>query len=351
MSERESLKEFDIIARYFSDIVPAASANTSVTVELGVGDDCAVLNLPDGHRLALSIDTLVAGRHFPADANAFDIAQRAVAVAVSDLAAMGATPLAFTLAICLPEVDSRWLQAFSHGLRKAAQVYSLPLIGGDTTKGPLTITVQVHGTLAVGCGLKRSGASSGDRIFVSGTLGDGAAALAVVDPSVQFGTTPLSTEHLTEKQRAYFHQQFYAPTAQINLGQSLLSVASAAIDISDGLLADLGHICKASGLGALIQMDKLPLSQELLALATAQLPGNNADDALDCALGYALCGGDDYELCFTVAEQQCQTMIEVAAQLGVAITEIGEMVVGDAVVCLDKNGKPMYFSHRGYQHF
>lgn len=350
MSERESLKEFDIIARYFSDILPACSdnhsTNSAASVELGVGDDCAILSLPNEHRLALSIDTVIAGRHFPANARAFDIAQRAVAAAVSDLAAMGATPLAFTLALSLPEVDSDWLQPFSDGLRKAAHTYAMPLIGGDTTKGPLTITVQVHGTLPAGCSLKRSGARIGDQLFVSGTLGDGAAALALVQHPEQFGSAQLSPE-----QQAYLRQRFYAPAARVNLGQYLLNVASAAIDISDGLLADLGHICTASGLGARIQQDKLPLSPALLAMAACQSPGNNRDDILGCALDYALRGGDDYELCFTLAEHQCQTAIEAAAKLGVAITKIGEIVAGDSVVCLDKDAKPVHFTHNGYQHF
>lgn len=350
MSERESLKEFDIIARYFSDILPISSADnspsTSSLVELGVGDDCALLSLPAGQRLAVSIDTLVAGRHFPVNANAFDIGQRALAVAVSDLAAMGATPLAFTLAICLPEVDTQWLQSFSEGLRKMAQAYNMPLIGGDTTNGPLTISVQVHGVLAAGSGLQRSAANPGDRIFVSGTLGDGAAALEVVEHPQQFANDPISAE-----QKAYFQQKFYSPIARISLGQSLLDIASAAVDISDGLLADLGHICKASGCGARIQLDKLPLSPELIALATAQVQSKNTNDVLDCALNYAISGGDDYELCFTVARQDCQRAIDAAAGSGVAVTEIGEVVAGDTVVCLDNSGEPIQFARKGYQHF
>jgi thiamine-monophosphate kinase len=337
MNVRESLTEFDIISRFFSDIngldsrssAHARSAGSSA-IMLGVGDDCALLSLPAGQQLALSVDTMVAGRHFPEAAPAFDIARRAVAVAVSDLAAMGARPLAFTLALTLPAVDSAWLQEFSQGLRQAADAYRMPLIGGDTTRGPLTITVQVHGTLPINGGLRRSGGQAGDHVFVTGSLGDAALALQMLQQTIV----------VDSHQQEYLQQRFYAPSARVNFGEQLLTRATAAIDISDGLLADLGHICKASGLGARIYSERLPLSSVMATLASRSQ-----------AMRYALIGGDDYELCFTASAQQRLSLMDCARRLDLAITEIGELVEDEGVVCLDANGQRMVFATTGYQHF
>lgn len=322
----QKLTEFELIARYFAGIGPA-DANT---LNLGIGDDCALLTVPAGQQLALSIDTLVAGRHFPNSAGAYDIARRALAVSVSDLAAMGASPLAFTLAISLPDTDSRWLEEFSRGLRQAADEYAIPLIGGDTTQGPLTITVQVHGSVAIAKALQRSGARPGDGIYVSGCLGDAAAALQVLEQQLV----------VSECQQAYLLERFYGPRAQLELGQALLCVASAAIDVSDGLVADLQHITTASQVAACIDSERLPLSEVLQAvLPKAQ------------AIGCALSGGDDYELCFTAAANQHQRLMQLSQQLAIPITRVGRIDSGEGVQCVDGAGKPLLLDRTGYQHF
>lgn len=332
-----SLGEFDIIRRYFSDIGFAAEIDSAAAtsnaqqhaIELGVGDDCAILQLPPGERLALSIDTLVADVHFPATATAFDIATRALATAVSDLAAMGARPLAFTLALTLPQPDELWLLDFSDGLRESAARYRVALIGGDTTRGPLTITVQVHGSLRTG-GLRRSGAQVGDGVFVSGTLGDAAAALAVLQGRLS-----------AQPEQAHFlHERFYRPTARVVLGEALLGVATAAIDISDGLLADLGHVLRASAVGAECVLSRLPMSEALLAVTTREQ-----------AQQWAQSGGDDYELCFTAPLSAREHLRELAEMLDVPITEIGLITEGDALLCRDASGAIVTPAQSGYQHF
>ncbi|MBL4827645.1 MAG: thiamine-phosphate kinase [Spongiibacteraceae bacterium] len=324
MKSSSSLSEFEVIQHFFSNI------GSSAEIDLGVGDDCALLSIPNGQRLALSIDSLLVGRHFPADAAPFDIAQRALAVSISDLAAMGARPLAFTLALSLPDVDQNWLQSFSEGLRASAGHYQIPLIGGDTTKGPLSITIQVHGLLPGKAGLQRDGAQPGDRIFVSGCLGDAAAALDVLQQKIILDTN----------KKKYFYSRFYQPQARITLGVALLNVANAAIDISDGLLADLTHIARASSVAATVYSEKIPFSDVLVQSV------NN-----DQALRYALTGGDDYELCFTANARHRQQLAKYADMFGVPITEIGEITSGEGVQCLDQQGCALEFAVTGYQHF
>ncbi|MEE8058473.1 MAG: thiamine-phosphate kinase [Pseudomonadales bacterium] len=340
----KGLTEFEIISRYFSDIQgspgdcspdnkspgKSTSPSQSSPVVLGVGDDCALLSVPEGQQLALSIDTLVAGRHFPDNAQSFDVAQRALAVAISDLAAMGACPLAFTLALTLPTVDPSWLDGFSKGLRQAAEYYQIPLIGGDMTQGPLSVTLQVHGTLPFGSSLRRSGARPSDGVFVTGNVGDAAAALAMFKHQIAVDT----------EQQQFLHSRFYTPQARVELGETLLAVATAAIDISDGLLADLGHICKASGVAAKINSEKLPLSPVLMDVVDR-----------DQALKFALTGGDDYELCFTAPAQFRTMLVETSAKFGVPVTEIGQIEEGEGVVCVDGKGQRLQFAFSGYQHF
>ena len=263
--------EFSLIYRYFSALGRGAG------VDLSVGDDCAILQVSPGERLATSVDTMVEGVHFPADSFPEDIAYRAVSAAASDLAAMGASPLGMTLALTLPAVDELWLQAFSQGLAEAVSGYNLPLVGGDTTRGPLAITVQVLGTLPLEQALLRGGAEVGDQVCVSGTLGDAAAALAFLSDQASFGP-----EHA-----GYLLDRFNRPTARIELGQLLLGSATAAIDISDGLLADAGHIAAASGVQIVLEPDALPLSEALQSCADREQ-----------VLRWALAGGEDYELCF-----------------------------------------------------
>lgn len=267
------LTEFSLISRYFS------SLGRGEAVDLGVGDDCAILRLPPNRRLATSMDTLVSGVHFPEDAFPEDIGYRAIAVAASDLAAMGAAPLAITVALTLPEADDFWLTTFSEGLAAAVSEYHLPLVGGDTTKGPLAITVQVFGSLPIDAALLRSGAKPGDSLLISGTPGDAAGGLAFIQQRWQ--PAPQHAEYLLGR--------FYRPTARLQLGAELLGGATSAIDVSDGLLADAGHLAAASGVKISIESGLLPLSQAL---------ASHSDRSE--ALHWALCGGDDYELCFTL---------------------------------------------------
>lgn len=292
-----AVSEFSIISRYFS------SLGRGESVDLGVGDDCAILRLADDQRLATSMDTLVAGVHFPADAFPEDIGYRAVAVAASDLAAMGASPLGITLALTLPESDEFWLTTFSEGLSRAVSEYELPLIGGDTTKGPLSITVQVFGSLPSQLALLRSGAGVGDKLYVSGALGDAAGGLAFIQEKWQ----------PEPKHADYLLNRFYRPTARLQLGQILLGQATSAIDISDGLLADAGHIAAASGVRLNIQSACLPLSAALKS---------HPDEKQ--ARQWALCGGDDYELCFT---------LPASLPIPAGCTYIGEVRAGEGVDC------------------
>jgi len=292
-----SLSEFSIISRYFS------SLGRGEAVDLGVGDDCAILRLPPDHRLATSMDTLVSGVHFPEDAFPEDIGYRAVAVAASDLAAMGARPLAMTVALTIPDAEDFWLNTFSQGLSIAVSQYQLPLIGGDTTKGPLAITVQVFGAVPKDAALLRGGAKDGDQVYVSGTLGDAAGGLAFLQDRWQ----------PAPKHADYLLNRFYRPSARLALGTELLGQATAAIDVSDGLLADAGHIAAASGV-------KLNIESGLLPLSPALVSHSRAAEAME----WALSGGDDYELCFT---------LPVDFPVPQGCTRIGEVTRGAGVSC------------------
>lgn len=302
--------EFTLIYRYFSGL------GRGEAVDLSVGDDCAIMRLGKNERLACTVDTMVAGVHFPEDCFPEDIGFRAAAVAASDLAAMGARPVGMTVALTLPEADELWLHAFSEGLAAAVTAFKLPLVGGDTTRGPLTISVQAMGALPLGKALLRSGAREGDAVYVSGTLGDAAAALAVLDGS--WRAQPADTEYLLER--------FHRPTARIGLGLELLDQASAAIDISDGLLADAGHIAAASGVKIVIEPALLPISPALRSYPDA-----------DQVRLWALTGGDDYELCFCLSADR-------ATPAG--CTRIGRVEAGTGVDC----GLDVDFV-AGYQHF
>ena len=302
--------EFDLIYRYF------ASLGAGPNVDLSVGDDCAILSLNPGERLATSVDTMVEGVHFLADTFPEDVGFRAVSVAASDLAAMGARPIGMTVALTLPEADEFWINAFSQGIAQAVSEYRMPLVGGDTTRGPLTVTVQVLGALPEGQALLREGAQVGDEVYVSGTLGDAAGALAFLRGEWQ--PDPEAGEYLLER--------YQRPRARIDLGQALLGAASAGIDISDGLLQDAGHIAAASGVGLALETGKLPLSATLQAHFDREK-----------VLTWALSGGDDYELCFTLPPG-------VTAPPG--CTHVGRVISGQSVT-LDA---PIDITP-GYQHF
>ena len=334
----DGLSEFEIIRHYFSGIGREFEARSEHVIISG-GDDCALLALPENQQLAVSIDTLVANRHFPADASPDDIAFRALAVSVSDLAAMGARPIAFTLALTLPEFEPRWLAQFSQGLTAAAQQYGMALIGGDTTRGPLTITLQVHGAVAPSMALRRSAAQAGDKIFVSGSLGDAAIALDILQQRLSV------TDEFD-----YFYSRFYRPSARVDLGQALVGVANTAIDISDGLLADLGHILAASDVAAQLQLAQLPRSAQMSALVDKGL----LSDAV-CEQ-HMLSGGDDYELCFTVGAEQCESLIKISEKFAINITEVGAVVPytdrsKSRLQCFDKEGELVVYQKTGFQHF
>ena len=314
-----ALSEFDIIARYFTRPV------TREDVVLGVGDDAAIVQLPEGRQLATAVDTLVAGRHFPDDTSAFDIGWKSLAVNLSDLAAMGATPAWATLSLTLPEVDEGWLQGFADGFYSLADRHGVALVGGDTTRGPLSVTVQVQGCLEPGKALRRDAAASGHALFVSGTLGDAACALQ----QLQAGTG--ADEALLER--------LNRPQPRVELGCLIGGVAAACIDISDGLLADLGHILEASRCGATLWPERLPASPALQELPYEQ--------RLACQYN----GGDDYELCFTVAPEHCAALQALLAQQPLRVTEIGVVDSAPGLRCQYENGRMVTPDSRGFDHF
>ncbi|CZT30912.1 thiamine-phosphate kinase [Pseudomonas cerasi] len=315
--------EFELIRNYFA-AAPCAQAGEEVA--LGIGDDCALLALAPGEQLAISTDTLVAGVHFPDVCDPFLLGQRALAVSASDLAAMGARPVAFTLALTLPQVDADWLQTFARGLNQMAQGCSLRLIGGDTTRGPLSLTLTVFGAVPTGSALTRAGAQAGDLLCVGGTLGDGAGALPLV--LKQRSAEPLIAEALLAR--------YWSPQPQLALGQALRGRATSALDISDGLLADCGHIARASDVRLVIERDRLPMSDQLLTLFD-----------LPSARQAALSGGDDYILAFTLPSEHLSALLKE----GWPVYVIGRVEQGQGVVLVDDTGQDVTPDTRGYQHF
>ncbi|MEB6380547.1 thiamine-phosphate kinase [Leclercia adecarboxylata] len=318
--------EFSLIARYFDRV-----RSSRRDVETGIGDDCALLNIPDKQTLAISTDTLVCGNHFLPDIDPADLAFKALAVNLSDLAAMGADPAWLTLALTLPKVDESWLETFSDALFEQLNYYDMQLIGGDTTAGPLSMTLAIHGYVPTGRALKRSGAKPGDWIYVSGTPGDSAAGLAILQKR-------LVVENADDA--AYFLQRHLRPTPRILQGQALRDRASAAIDLSDGLISDLGHILKASGVGARIDLNEFPLSEAMRRHVEPEQ-----------ALRWALSGGEDYELCFTVPELNRGTLDVALANLGARYTCIGQIMPESEGLQFVQNGEPVTLDWKGYDHF
>lgn len=315
-------REFTLIEKFFG-----GRQSHGAGVALGIGDDCALLRIEVGEELAVSTDTLVGGIHFPMDGSAELIGQRGLRVNLSDLAAMGAQPRWFLLALTLPGADEVWIGDFSRGLFAAASTYGVALVGGDTTRGPLSITITVMGVLPVGQALRRDGARPGDRVYVTGTLGGGAAGLAALaDPALSAEIGGL-------------RQKYWQPSPRLAEGQSLRGIASAAIDVSDGLLADLGHIARRSGVGAEIHAERLPLSRQIRHLGAPQ------------QMEWALGGGDDYELCFTVPTAHVRGVEALIDAGQLDATAIGEIVTGDQVLCFDAAGHELALNHRGYDHF
>ncbi|WP_323751901.1 thiamine-phosphate kinase [Marinobacter sp.] len=311
--------EFELIRQYFQPLADKARQGQLI---LGPGDDCAIQRLPPGRDLVFSVDTLVEGVHFPPNYPPEYLGWRSLAVAVSDLAAMGADPVCFTLALSLPHAEPEWLAGYSRGLARASDAFGIAIAGGDTTRGPLTITLQVHGTVEEGLALQRSGARVGEIVCVTGPLGDAGAALDFLD----------SSEPTCDQQAVL--SRYHYPEPQLQLGAALAGKASSAIDISDGLLSDLQHILEASGVGADLDANKIPLSNALVALKGGE------------ALGLALSAGDDYQLCLTIAEDR---LLELDSQVRNQLTAIGRISpeLGLRVANAESAGPRQGFDHFG----
>jgi len=316
--------EFGLIERFFK-----GTATPGIGVRLGIGDDGALLDPGPGVELVATVDTLVAGVHFPAAASAAAIGQRALRVNLSDLAAMGATPRWFLLALSLPTADEDWLAGFSTGLAAAAARYGCALVGGDTTRGTLTISITALGTVPTGAALTRGGASVGDLVLVTGTLGGSAAALA-----------EMQRNRATRAQTAALDADYWHPEPRLAEGQALRGLASAAIDISDGLLADLGHVVRASGVGAELTLEALPLS-----------PAAVARFGVEQTRAWALSAGDDYQLCFTLPPARLAAVEALAGARGFQFTRIGRLAGASGVRVHDAAGREVAVAERGFRHF
>jgi thiamine-monophosphate kinase len=312
--------EFEIIRHYFVREEPARG-----DVITGIGDDAAILQVPAGRELVVCMDTLVAGVHFSTVTPPAAIGHKALAVNLSDLAAMGAEPAWATLSLTVPEADPDWLGQFAQGFFSLADDYRVQLVGGDITRGPLAVTVQAHGFVPAGRGMRRRGARPGDRLYVTGTLGDAGLAL-----------------RRTEGVAAAVRQRLDFPQPRIRAGLVLRDHASAAIDVSDGLLADLGHLLEADALGANLQVDHLPRSAAFRASLTDRNPL-----FYDLPLG----AGDDYELCFTVPGARCAAMEAALAGVACGCTRIGVIEAAAGIRCHRQDGSTYHPAVSGYQHF
>lgn len=324
--------EFDLIARYFTRPGPQGRG-----VALGVGDDCALLQPAPGMQLAVSSDMLVEGRHFFPDVYPPHLGHKALAVNLSDLAACGARPLAFTLALSLPRVDESWLQGFAEGLFALADAHGCALVGGDTTQGPLNLCITVFGEVPAGQALLRSGARAGDDIWVSGTPGEARLALDALRGQLQ-----ASPEVLTA-----LRQRLERPTPRVPLGRQLAGLASSAIDVSDGLLGDLSHILSASRVGATIEVDE---AINLLA-ASACLTGAGGCFDHNLLMRCALAGGDDYELAFTAPPEQRPAVLEASRRSDTQVTRIGRIEAAPGLRLVDGTGRPVQGRFPSFDHF
>jgi len=317
------LTEFDVIARFFT-----RPARTAI---LGVGDDCALVRVPADLALAVTTDLLVEGTHFLAGADPAKLGHKALAVNISDLAAMGADPRWATLSLVLPEADESWLESFAQGMFDLADRFGVEIIGGDTTRGPRAVSVTALGTLPPGLALRRDGAREGEDVWLSGTAGDAALGLAHLRGRMI----------LSDAAARHCLARLETPVPLVELGRRLRGVASSAIDVSDGLIADLGHILERSGIGAEVWLDELPRSRALAECADEGF-------ARECLLG----GGDDYELLFTAPEERRAAVLALAAEIGLPLTRIGRTVAGaPAVSVLDGAGRTVPVGPGGYDHF
>lgn len=314
------ISEFEIIAQHFRRVRPLRD-----DVLLSIGDDAAVLQVPAGHHLAMTVDTLVAGRHFPEQTDAFDVGYKALAVNLSDLAAMGASPAWATLSLTLPAADESWLTAFAKGFFQLATEHRVDLVGGDTTRGPLSITVQLSGFLKAGQALRRDSARPGQKLFVTGTPGDAAYALKQIKAGS--GVDP------------YLLRRLNRPESRVDFGLALAGSGAAVIDISDGLLADLGHMVRASQCGARVWVDRLPRSTALRL--------RPSEAVLSCQLQ----GGDDYELCFALDPGQVARVERIADQQQLQLTQIGVIEPQPGIRCQHHDGSRYHPAGLGFDHF
>lgn len=317
--------EFDLIHQFFS------SPGRRNDVSVGIGDDCAIVAVPDNKQLAITTDTLVDGVHFPSSALPEDIASKAIAVNLSDLAAMGAEPAWLTLALTLPRVDQSWISAFADSFRSMAEKYNVQLIGGDTTQGPLSITVQAMGFVDGDSIMRRNTARPGDVIYVSGTLGDAAAGLSIVQQG-----------QAADENAAWLINRLNRPEPRVELGKLASACCQCAIDISDGLAADLGHILEASQCGATVNIDRIPLSHQLVEFSMSR-------EEVDWDL--VLSGGDDYELCLVVKPGNENKLMQIASQIMLPLTRIGVVEQHDSLNIVDQAGRKYLLDQGGYEHF
>jgi len=331
--------EFELIRRYF-----AGRTIKRADVITGIGDDAAVLALPENEKLIVAVDTLVSGVHFPVNATPYDIGYKALAVNLSDLAAMAAVPRWMTLSLTLPECSEPWLKDFSDGLLSLAEEFSIELIGGDTTRGPLSVTVQLMGVQSRDKpSLLRSGARPGDLIYVTGFLGDAGLGLLVSQGK-------LATDKIFEAALERLHR----PRARVEFGQTLSGLATSGIDVSDGFLADLGHILEASHLGARLYLDAIPLSSAYSYLKEKELTpllGMRVKSDYAPCLQFALSAGDDYELCFTIPPDKKEPLASMASSAGCMISQVGLIEEGEMIIAVDAEGHEIQLLKKGYQHF
>ncbi len=321
------LAEFSLIDRFF-----AAQSRRRGDVALGIGDDAAVVEIAPDEQLVVAVDTLVAGVHFPDSAAPADIGHKSLAVNLSDLAAMGARPCWATLALTLPQADDDWVAAFARGFFALAERFQVELVGGDTTRGPLCVSVQILGTVPRGQALQRAGARVDDRIYVTGSLGDAGLALRMLQ----------TTRTCATDIRAVLNARLHRPEPHVAFGECLRGLASAAIDISDGLLADLGHVLQRSEVGATVWVERLPRSAAFQSCLSPQEP-----EWFDLPLA----AGDDYELCFTAAPAQADTLEHCARELGVPITAVGVIESEAGLRCCLDDGHVYHANRSGYEHF
>ena len=321
------MNEFELIERYFTRPARAPS------VRLSVGDDAALLAPSPGCEMAVSVDMLVSGRHFHADDDPQKLGHKTLAVNLSDLAAMGASPRWALLACALPANDPQWLAAFARGFHALADVHGVDLVGGDTTRGPLTLCVTIMGEVPAGTALLRSGAHVGDDVYLSGEVGDAALALAAMNGRLTLDADALGAAR----------ERLETPTPRIALGEALRGVATAALDVSDGLVGDLGHILERSNVGATVDLAAIPRSAALSRL----VHGPHRRLAIECLLA----GGDDYELCFTAPASAASHIAAIAATAKLPLTRIGSITEGSGLVVRDERGIVLHDLPPAYDHF